>query len=218
MKEDSDYTALISPDTYEYLDKLKPEDFIYDPLLEEQEEREYSFLPDEEDEEPSDNLQDDSDAYKSDLFSIEDKEDIEDKESEIPLTEQICSFCKDADNAILKYIQNCSSENLYDLSDTISRARDAFMQDKKDKVFFIPETDISVAVVRTRTDPMIETQRKIFIASEMVLREKNLLNVLFLEFSSDGSLANAGFETVSKASFSEGEWKIIMSLAQRRNV
>jgi len=244
----TDYT-LVSPDTYEYLDNTKPEDFANDPLLEEQEELEDLFDEDETPRLPDNG--DDSDAYQGTLFDYTDEEEEDppevqsDSEEDVlmfnddenddiivnenavekseekqktvspPLLEKITSFCKDRYNEVVQYINRSGEQELNELNQMVEKTRDAFLSDKKDKMFSIPSTDITVAIVSNRNDPMLETQRLEYIATEMILKGKGFWNVLFLTFRQTGEMANAEFVSLSKSFFTEGEWKIIQMMAEK---
>lgn len=83
MPNSEKYTALISPDAFEYLDELPEDAFTSDEMLEEQEELEYErlFGDDDEYEEMEDDMAntDDSSLYSSDLFSLTDEFDETDE-------------------------------------------------------------------------------------------------------------------------------------------
>ena len=80
--DEEPYTALVSPDTYEYLEEAKPSEFETDPMLEEQESLDDAY--DEYDEEPSEETvqEEEPDPYSSDsLFDMVDDDSDEDQDT-----------------------------------------------------------------------------------------------------------------------------------------
>ena len=209
MTSDS-YDALISPDAYDYLDKTNPDDLLSDEYLQEQESIEDYIFETEEDN-SAEEYSDDSDAYSSSLFDFE--YDIVEENFQPDILENINSFCNDRYNDIYRYIRDCSQEDAVSLAKTICKARDAFFADGKDKLFTIPDTEISVAVVSDNSDPMLFTQRLEYVAAGMLLKGRAFWNLLILHFKKTGELKLAEFVPVSRASFSEGEWRIANNMA-----
>lgn len=280
--DEEPYTALVSPDTYEYLEKADEEEFIPDPMLEEQEELADAY--DEYEEEPveqqSQQEEEEEDPYSGSLFDILDDSDEEtEPESEVeepqieeqtdseqddsfppfeeeetveeqlpepepepvpetepepepepeptpepepetapatlPLLEQILSFSPSRNNPITQYLTNCTAENQKEIVRVIELARKSWLIDGKDKMFTIPETNISVAVFLQSQDPMKEIQRRENIGAVMYSSSKDNWNSLELSYDSSGKLVKADFNRISKSSFTDWEWKIVEKLGER---
>ena len=86
---EEDYTALVSPDTYDYLNQAKASEFEEDPMLEEQD-HETCYADDDEDEDQLNSEENDEpDPYRGEsLFSIMDDSDEEEPVPEEPAEEK----------------------------------------------------------------------------------------------------------------------------------
>ena len=283
--DEEPYTALVSPDTYEYLENAKEEEFTLDPMLEEQEsladaydeyeedstqqqeeeeEDPYSgslfdILDESEDEEESEPEKDteetpdesQSDEQDDSFPPFEEEEETEESEPEpepqpepeptpepepqpepeptpepepepepevpaiLPLIEQILSFSPSRNNPITQYLTNSTPENQKEIVRVIELARKSWLIDGKDKMFTIPETNISVAVFLQSQDPMKEIQRRENIGAVMYASSKDNWNSLELSYDAAGKLVRADFNRLSKSSFTDWEWKVVEKLGER---
>ncbi|MCF0262783.1 MAG: hypothetical protein HUK23_07715, partial [Sphaerochaetaceae bacterium] len=87
--------------------------------------------------------------------------------------------------------------------------------DNKDKMFSIPDTDISIAIFSDNQDPMIKIQRRENIGAVMYAMHKSSWNSLELSFDISGQLVKADYNRISKTNFSDWEWKIVEKLGTR---
>ena len=289
--EEERYTALVSPDEYDYLNDSSPEDFNHDPLLEEQEYDNWYDDEDEEEELPKED--DEPDPYSGEsLFSIMDDSDegeipeeepvqeeepmeepvqqesfpadeeetpeeqpeppspaeepvaepepeavsedvvpeepveqeqepepesIEENpvEQPLPLLDQILSFAPSKTNPIVQYLSSCQYEQKKELVRFIELARKAWLIDGKDKVFSIPDTNISVAVFAQTQDPMLSIQRRENIGAVMYASQKDSWNSLEVSYDGSGQLMKADYIRISRNSYSDWEWKIVEKLGNR---
>ena len=265
------YTALVSPDTYEYLNEADASDFQLDPYLEEQE----VYEEDEEDEESSQNEEPEEDPYNGEsLFSMTDEIETEEEESSrkqdetvtdspeeqqqsfpedeeeeahvpapqpvaepepepepepesepepeepapagtLPLLDQILRFAPSRNNPIVQYLTACTPAQQQEIVRVIELARKAWLRDSKDKMFTIPDTNISVAVFSETQDPMVNIQRRENIGAVMFASRKDGWNSLELSYDASGQLTRADFNRISRSDFSEWEWKIVEKLGTR---
>ncbi len=130
--------------------------------------------------------------------------------------ESLCSHIieKLPSNSLIKtYLKRQDEDMLKDISYTIEQARLAWVIDGKDKMFTIPETDISVIVCSSLNDPMAKIQRQIHVAALMIASQKTRWNVLFVTFDSEQRLDEAVSQEISRATFSDWQWKRAQSLA-----
>ena len=81
--DEEPYTALVSPDTYDYLDQAEPDEFTQDPILEEQESLEDAYDDDDEETQDEETSEDDEpDPYSGSLFDFIDDSDEEESAPE----------------------------------------------------------------------------------------------------------------------------------------
>ncbi|MBO6049005.1 MAG: hypothetical protein J6P33_04435, partial [Spirochaetales bacterium] len=125
------------------------------------------------------------------------------------------SFSPSRNNPITQYLTNCTAENQKEIVRVIELARKSWLIDGKDKMFTIPETNISVAVFLQSQDPMKEIQRRENIGAVMYSSSKDNWNSLELSYDSSGKLVKADFNRISKSSFTDWEWKIVEKLGER---
>lgn len=109
------YTALVSPDAYEYLDETTDEELLHDSLLEEQEMLEDSDLYyDDDDESPLEEDLDDSDMYEHNSLFDEFEEEVDSSEEQVnenEIKDSVQLFEDDEDDDI--YVSDISTlENL----------------------------------------------------------------------------------------------------------
>ena len=285
-RQAEEYTALVSPDTYEYLDEAKSSDFTSDPMLDEQESDGYYDDEDEEtDEVPDDN---EPDPYSGEsLFSIVDESDEEDAPQEeekpevtfvlashnqeqsfpkdeddypqeepvpeaepedkpeqdsepadetepepetepeaqaplaepepetLPLLDQILKFSPSRNNPITQYLSACDMQQKKEIVRFIEMARKAWLIDGKDKMFTIPDSNISVAVFSETQDPMLAIQRRENIGAVMYASQNDSWNSLEISYDSAGQFVKADFIRVAKSSFTDWQWKVVEKMGQR---
>ncbi len=286
-RQAEEYTALVSPDTYEYLDEAKSSDFTSDPMLDEQESDGYYY--DDEDEE-TDEVPDDNepDPYSGEsLFSIVDESDEEDAPQEeekpevtfvlashnqeqsfpkdeddypqeepvpeaepedkpepdsepadetepepetepeaqaplaepepetLPLLDQILKFSPSRNNPITQYLSACDMQQKKEIVRFIEMARKAWLIDGKDKMFTIPDSNISVAVFSETQDPMLAIQRRENIGAVMYASQNDSWNSLEISYDSAGQFVKADFIRVAKSSFTDWQWKVVEKMGQR---
>jgi hypothetical protein len=280
-RQAEEYTALVSPDTYEYLDEAKSSDFTSDPMLDEQESDGYYYDDEDEDtdEVPDDN---EPDPYSGEsLFSIVDESDEEDAPQEeekpevtfvlashnqeqsfpkdeddypqeepvpeaepedkpeqdsepadetepeaeaplaepepetLPLLDQILKFSPSRNNPIAQYLSACDMQQKKEIVRFIEMARKAWLIDGKDKMFTIPDSNISVAVFSETQDPMLAIQRRENIGAVMYASQKDSWNSLEISYDSAGQFVKADFIRVAKSSFTDWQWKVVEKMGQR---
>ena len=275
---EKEYTALVSPDTYDYLDESNSSDFVLDPMLDEQESDEYYY--DDEDEETEEKPEDDEpDPYKGEsLFSILDESEVDDTPQEeekpelafalasnsqkqsfptdeeddyqeepesepaaapepepepepevepepepeaepepetLPLLEQILKFSPSRNNPIAQYLTACDLQQKKEIVRFIEMARKAWLIDGKDKMFTIPDSNISVAVFSETQDPMLAIQRRENIGAVMYASQKDSWNSLEISYDTSGQFVKADFIRIAKSSFTDWQWKVVEKLGQR---
>ena len=280
-RQTEEYTALVSPDTYEYLDETNSSEFTSDPMLDEQDADGYYY--NDEDEE-TDEVQEDNepDPYSGEsLFSIVDESDEEDatqeeekpefsfvlashnqeqsfpqdededqqeepepeaepapepeaepeKEPEpeaeaeaplaepepetLPLLDQILKFSPSRNNPIVQYLSSCDMQQKKEIVRFIEMARKAWLIDGKDKMFTIPDSNISVAVFSETQDPMLAIQRRENIGAVMYASQKDSWNSLEISYDASGQFVKADFIRIAKSSFTDWQWKVVEKMGQR---
>ena len=232
--EPEEYTALVSPDTYDYLNETGPADFPDDPMLEEQESEVFSYGDDEDDDSSAPGQEDDGpDPYRGEsLFSILDESDDEvepepeaepepepeelpPQEKSFPLLDQILRFSPSKTNPVCVYFSNCSVQQKEEIVKFIEMARRSWLTDGKDKMFAIPDTNISIALFSDSRDPMLEIQRRQNIGAVMYASGKDSWNSLELSYDASGQFIKADFVRIGRSSYSDWEWKIVEKLGMR---
>lgn len=237
--ETEEYKGLISPDAYEYLDLTPEDELLHDPYLDEQENLSdaYDGIDDDEflyepEEEPP---YDDSDMYLySSLFDEADEEAAEqepEEESVMPVVFQeldpdeepsqnlpeplstIVSLLPSC--ACSSYLAECDSDRQSAIVRAISTAISSCRRDGKDKMFTIPGTSISIAVVTPTDDPMTRFQRIQSIAAVMVCHEASSWTGLFITADEQYRVTGAWVKEINKDDFTPWQWRTIMMNAER---
>lgn len=260
------YTALVSPDTYDYLDETKTSDFPADPMLDEQE-SDYLYDDDDDESEAVSEVDNEPDPYGGEsLFSeLDESDELEGPESEepveepeednpdqdqsfpadedeqeaptveeepepehepepepepvqeksIPLLDQILKFSPSKSNPITQYFNNCEIKQKEEIVRFIEMARKSWLIDGKDKMFTIPDTNISVAVFSETQDPMLGIQRRENIGAVMFASGKDTWNSLELSYDGTGQFAKADYVRIGRSSYTDWEWKIVEKLGTR---
>lgn len=242
---DSDrYNALISPDAYDYLDKTKDEDLLHDPLLEEEDVFDDDDDGVEAEEEKQKDT-DDSDMYAfNSLFEEFDNETEETSEAEDKEPESPMMFSDDEDDslsvspevekiisanpfilALTKSLPSNDSIALFlkglpravqdEVETTIRKAHAIWKADRHDKMFVVPSSNFSIAVLSQKYDPMIAIQRLENIGAVMVANDKKSWNALMLYYAEDAALAEVSTVTVTRESFTEWQWKTVIERGRR---
>lgn len=133
----------------------------------------------------------------------------------LPLLEHILKFSPSRNNPITIYLMGCQFQKQKELVNVIERARKSWLIDGKDKMFAIPETEISVAIFSATQDPMVNIQRRENIGAVMYSQHKDSWNSLELSFDTSGQMIKADYNRVSRMSFSDWEWRIVEKLGNR---
>ena len=268
------YTALVSPDTYDYLDEAESSEFNSDPLLDEQESGVFSFEDDDDDSPIPAEEDDGPDPYSGEsLFSILDESDDEEEElnevapadeepenpvleqsfpadeeeipfeepedepeevpeeepetepeeelppqeeeKSFPLLDQILKSSPSKTNPITVYFGNCNAQQKEEIVKFIEMARKSWLIDGKDKMFTIPDTNISIALFTESQDPMLGIQRRENIGAVMYASGKDTWNSLELSYDAGGQFIKADFVRIGRSSYSDWEWKIVEKLGMR---
>lgn len=97
-----------------------------------------------------------------------------------------------------------------DIEETVDRAHSAWMKDGKDKMFVIPDTHTSIAILSQTYDPMVTIQRLENIGAVMVSNDQGMWNALMLYYANDGSLAEVNTVSISPSSFTDWQWKTVL--------
>jgi len=239
--ESDDWNGLISPDAYEYLDLTPEEDLLRDSLLEEQDLLDEA---DEEPSLPDNDMQDsdDSDMYAhNSLFDEDDEDLVQEIQEQIPeedadednvygfgdsddsdesygqMSELIASIVSMLPpyNACTSYLKECGRDVQEDIAGAIKKAGQAWKRDGRDKMFTIPGTAITVALVGPGDDPMVLTQRLESVGAVMLSHNADKWTALFLTPGDDGLPERADVREISEGSFTQGELKTAAYLAQR---
>ncbi len=243
--ESEEYKGLISPDAYEYLELTPEEELLHDPYLDEQDQLSDAFGDVDDDlfESPEEEvLIDDSDQYSySSLFDEADEEESlaaaarheEEPEEEPEPLEVYQVYDQDEDaapvlprliNSIVSilpscacssYLCECDSERQESIAKAISTAISSCHKDGKDKMFTIPGTSISIAVVTPSDDPMIRSQRIQSIAAVMVFHEAVEWTGLFITADEKDNITGAWVNEIKKEDFSPWQWRTITMNAER---
>jgi len=240
--ESEEYKGLISPDAYEYLDLTPEDELLHDPYLEEQENLSDAYdgidddeiLYDPEEEPPFD----DSDMYLySSLFDEADEEAAE--QASVPVEEPVDETSlvfQELDPeepvqslpeplativsllpscACSSYLAECDSDRQNAIARAISTAISSCHRDGKDKMFTIPGTSISIAVVTHSEDPMTKAQRIQSIAAVMVCHEASSWTGLFITADEQYRVTGAWVKEIKKDDFTPWQWRTIMMNAER---
>ena len=136
-------------------------------------------------------------------------------EQTLPLLEQILSFAPSKTNPIVQYLSNCQYEQKKEIVRFIELARKAWLIDCKDKVFSIPDTNISVVIFAQTLDPMLIIQRRENIGAVMFASQKDNWNSLEISYDGSGQLVKADYIRISRSTFSDWEWKVVEKLGNR---
>jgi len=242
--DSEEYKGLISPDAYEYLDLTPEEELLHDPYLDEQESLsdafdgiDDDFLFDNREEE----VYDDSDLYSySSLFDEADEEasehvpvQHEEQEEAVASSTPFQDFDPDEDSsqalpeplativsllppcACSSYLSECDSDIRSAIVRAISTAISSCLKDGKDKMFTIPGTSISIAVVKPSEDPMIQSQRIQSIAVVMACHEAKSWTGLFITADEQCKVTGAWAKEIKQDDFLPRQWRNIMINAER---
>ena len=272
VEPEEKYTALVSPDTYDYLDEAGSSEFQPDPMLEEQESEVFSYEDDDDDSSAPAEEDDGPDPYSGEsLFSILDESDEDEAEEEqkddspseeepentvieqsfpadeeeipfeepeeepesvpepepeaeeelppqdesFPLLGRILRFSPSKTNPITVYFSNCNTQQKEEIVKFIEMAHKSWLLDGKDKMFAIPDTNISVALFSESHDPMLGIQRRENIGAVMYASGKDNWNSLELSYDTSGEMVKADFIRIGRSSYSDWEWKIVEKLGMR---
>ena len=242
--ESEEYKGLISPDAYEYLELTPEEELLHDPYLEEQENLSDAYediddeIPYSPEEEPP---YDDSDQYLySSLFDEADEEAAEqisdpvEEPEEEPVASHVFQEYDQEEEAsqvlpeplasivsllppcaCSSYLSECDSDRRSAIVRAISTAISSCHRDGKDKMFTIPGTSISIAVVTPSEDPMIKSQRIQSIAAVMVCHEASSWTGLFVSADEKHKITGAWVKEIKKDDFSPWQWRTILMNAER---
>ena len=243
--ESEEYKGLISPDAYEYLELTPEEELLHDPYLDEQDQMSDAFGDVDDDffESPEEEvLTDDSDQYLyGSLFDEADEEEslaaaakpVDEPEDDHVHTE-VCEVYDQDDEAApvlpalissivsllpscacSSYLCECDSERQESIVKAIVTAISSCHKDGKDKMFTIPGTSISIAVVTHSDDPMIKAQRIQSIAAVMVCHEAVEWTGLFITADEKNNINGAWVNEIKKEDFSPWQWRTITMNAER---
>jgi hypothetical protein len=113
-------------------------------------------------------------------------------------------FCKTAEQDLLKTT-----------SSLIEQARQAQLFDNKDKMFTIPGFDLTVVLITGRSDMLRSWDRKNNVAAIMYSQGKTSWEVLYLSYTSSGTLIQAEEQSVLFEDFSHTDWKYVVNLGER---
>ncbi|MGX8775042.1 MAG: hypothetical protein ACSW8G_08305, partial [Bacillota bacterium] len=91
----------------------------------------------------------------------------------------------------------------------------SWLIDGKDKMFTIPDTNISVAVFSETQDPMLGIQRRENIGAVMFASGKDTWNSLELSYDGTGQFSKADYVRIGRSSYTDWEWKIVEKLGTR---
>ena len=238
--ESEEYKGLISPDAYEYLELTPEEELLHDPYLDEQDQMSDAFGDVDDDffESPEEEvLTDDSDQYlygslfdeadeEEALVATKPEEETEDlqfsqvydqEEDSAPALPQLISSIVSLlpPCACSSYLCECDSERQESIIKAIVTAISSCHKDRKDKMFTIPGTSISIAVVTPSDDPMIKSQRIQSIAAVMVCHEAVEWTGLFITADEKNNINGAWVNEIKKEDFSPWQWRTITMNAER---
>ena len=133
---------------------------------------------------------------------------------ELPLFKKIFSFIPDF-SSFGTYIKGLSDADASDLEQFIISSRDAWFEDNKDKMFNLPNSSITIAVLNENKDPMTEVMRLESVAAQMISSYKEKWNFIELFFEYDGTLKLAVDKEINRSLFSDGEWKVIREMGYK---
>ena len=133
----------------------------------------------------------------------------------LPLMDQILKFSPSRNNPITQYLSACDMHQMKEIVRFIEMARKAWLIDGKDKMFTIPDSNISVAVFSETQDPMLAIQRRENIGAVMYASQNDSWNSLEISYDSAGQFVKADFIRVAKSSFTDWQWKVVEKMGQR---
>ncbi|MBQ3317070.1 MAG: hypothetical protein IJG69_03905, partial [Spirochaetales bacterium] len=133
----------------------------------------------------------------------------------LPLLDQILKFSPSRNNPITQYLSACDMQQKKEIVRFIEMARKAWLIDGKDKMFTIPDSNISVAVFSETQDPMLAIQRRENIGAVMYASQNDSWNSLEISYDSAGQFVKADFIRVAKSSFTDWQWKVVEKMGQR---
>jgi hypothetical protein len=206
-------------DAYDGID----DDYFYDAQEEEavyddSEMYSYSSLFDEADEEASENIpvhEEEPEEAAASYTPFPDDLDP-DEESSQTLPEPLATIVSLLPPcACSSYLSECDSDIRNSIVRAISTAISSCLRDGKDKMFTIPGTSISIAVIKPSEDPMIQSQRLQSIAAVMACHEAASWTGLFISADEKYNVTGAWVKEIKQDDFSPRQWRTIMINAER---
>lgn len=147
-----------------------------------------------------------------DMFGFNRVQEPEEVEAEIQISEEILSSILEKVSKyspVKAFLKGCSEDQLQELEDMIYQCRNAWQADRQDKMFSIPDSCLTFAVVTDTDDPFRDIQRLESIAVNMVAHGQELWSIVYVYFDEEGKFVNAKDRQVQKYLFTERQWKTI---------
>lgn len=237
------FDALISPDAYEYLDETPQDELLEDQMLKEQEDSDIYDDEDEITEETPEDT-DDSDMYTyNSLFDeLDDENDSEesypedseaeselmfqdDENDDITVARDVSENCNEfiaglinklpKYNSVANYMKNLPRLMQDQLAEVIEGICNNWKVSKRDKMFEIPNTGISVAVLGKSSDPMVQIQRLESIGAVMVASDKNRWTALMIYLNENAEIDIVESKDISQLSFTDWQWKTVLEQGEK---
>jgi len=113
-------------------------------------------------------------------------------------------ICKENDIELLEAIDHL-----------INQALDLQKQDNKDKMFTIPESNLSIILPINKNDQLKRWERMNSLGALMYSKDMDSWNVLTLNFDDDKTLKSIKEWEISKDSYSSVDWKFVVTTGSR---
>lgn len=126
----------------------------------------------------------------------------------LPLLKDIISFMP-AECPFIDYIASLSNDDRKEFVRVVEKARNAWLEDKADKMFTIADGELSICILSDVSDPMRDVQRLETVGAQMFSYEKESWSFVKLYFAEDSKLIRADVEKVSKESFNSWQWRVV---------
>jgi hypothetical protein len=161
-----------------------------------------------------DDLEDEAVEEENDKM---DKIDIDAARTALPKKiQEILDKIEDVENStFLRITEEGDMELLQGMASVIDQIRLVQVSDGKDKMFNIPNKDMTVVLTIGQDDLLRNWDRKNNIGAIMYTNEKDSWRALTLKYSKSGKLLVAREVEITKDDFEPVDWKFVVSTGQR---
>lgn len=129
------------------------------------------------------------------------------------LVARVVALCDD--DFVRDFLLQMDRPRQDNLASAIEDALYGLRRDHKDKMFVVPGSSVSVAVLTLSDDPMILMQRLANVGAVMVSYGCEKWNAIFIYFDENARMVRAENRPVSRSCFGDWEWKTVVSVGER---